>query len=194
MMKFLVSILLFATAFTIALNTFSPSSLNVLQPLTQQSIVPQGSPLPPGAYVITAYFHDPAYFKIFHKQHTGIDMVPSNYTQSSNQVVLLHTTIDGIAYRYTDSCSGNAVIVINSEYIIYLGHIQTFLINNGQNVHYGDTVATMGESGKLGECVTGAHVHYQIYKKENGIFTIVDPLPYVNDNMSELTATPQSSK
>lgn len=147
----------------------------------QSQIVPQGVPLP-GDYTITAYFHDINYYNTFHEWHTGIDMIPSTIwiKNHNNEEVFLHSTISGTGYTYTEKCTGNAALVINSNYIIYLGHVKSFLFNNGDTISFGQKIAIMGESGELGKCITGPHVHYQIFKKIDNNFVIIDPITYLN--------------
>ncbi len=161
----------FAILFIISLPSSQPKSFS-----TTSQFIPNGVPLP-GAFIITAGYHDPSYVKIFHKEHTGIDLIPAPPYKNP---VILHSTISGIAYHYSEQCSGNAIIIINPQFIVYLGHIASFLVPNQSHVSYGENVATMGESGELGVCITGAHVHYQIYKKVDGKYMIVDPTGYIN--------------
>ncbi len=134
---------------------------------------PNGSPIH-GSYIVTAYFHDPRYFKIFHHQHEGIDLVPKNASNT-----FLYSTINGIGYNNYDVCGGNSVIIKNLNYIIYLGHIKVSYIHSGDEIHYGEKVAQIGETGMFGVCVTGVHVHYQIYKNEDNNWVIVNPYPYM---------------
>lgn len=137
---------------------------------------PFGNPLGNIPYMITATFHDPQYFTAFHKEHTGIDLV-AKYPSTSP--ITLYSTLNGILYTSDNACSGEAVLVKNSEYIIYYGHIKTVLKKPGSKINRGDKIAIMGESGELGKCVTGVHVHYQIYKRVLNDWMIIDPSHYL---------------
>jgi murein DD-endopeptidase MepM/ murein hydrolase activator NlpD len=146
-----------------------------IQPHTSTSPVPSGSPfLAP--YIVTAYYHDPSYFAEFHTQHTGIDMVPKDMDESKG---IIYATMSGMGYYYHEVCSGNAVIIEDADYLIYFGHVAEYLFPDNTEVVKGQPIAMMGESGELGVCVTGPHLHYQISEKIDGVFQIINPLPYL---------------
>lgn len=160
-------------------NTFSK---DILIPETQRPSylenTPSGSPFR-GAYQITAYFHDKGYFQTFHHDHTGIDLIPlTSPHEPTTNPVLLHATISGIATWYHEACSGSAVIITNDTYTVYMGHIASYLVQNNTAVKKDQNVAIMGKSGQPA-CITGPHVHYQLYNRIKGRMILIDPLPYL---------------
>ena len=56
----------------------------------------------------------------------------------------------------------------------WYAHTRTILVKKGDQIHRGDKIALLGNSGRS----TGPHVHYEV--RVNG--TPVDPLPYILEN------------
>jgi hypothetical protein len=99
--------------------------------------------------------------------HTGVD-----YSMSENS--MLYSVGEGIVKKivdYGDVNAGKTLILQleNGQEAVY-GHLNEWLVKEGQKVHMGDPVALSGNTGHS----TGAHLHFGI--KENGSF--VDPEQY----------------
>ena len=133
--------------------------------------------------VITAYFLDPAYYLQFGKNHTGVDMVPSQayYTNSktykeTHQVVIF-ATISGGVNQYVDQYGGETIEITNTDNtfkVLYV-HFSSMLVNSGTTVKAGTPVGIMGDTGFS----TGDHVHYEIHIKDGNTWRAVNPLNYI---------------
>lgn len=133
---------------------------------------------------VTAYFHDPNYFLSFGKVHEGIDLAPSDtyYSQSSTyqsqKQVILFSTLTGSVNHYIDQYGGETVEVTNNANTLKTVniHFSTVFVNTGDYIKAGTAIGIMGQTGDA----TGPHLHYQIDLNENGVWTPVDPLPYIS--------------
>ena len=141
-------------------------------------MIPQEFPIPNGEYTLTNNYYDYNYYLQTGFWHTGVDLIPNAnwYKDHPNQSVvnLVSTMYGKLIYAYSD-CGGYAAIVENSEYIIYLGHIDHFLVKDGDVVTRNTPIAVMGNSGS---CQTGKHVHFEIHHLMNGKWELVNPNDY----------------
>lgn len=133
--------------------------------------------------VLTAGFMDPAYLLKFGKNHTGIDLVPSENYYKTNQAytetkrVVIFATHSGTATYYVDSNGGETVEVLNVDSTlktIYI-HMKKVYVASGDSVKAGTPLGEMGETG----FATGEHVHYEVRIKSNGEWVPVNPLTYI---------------
>jgi len=133
--------------------------------------------------IVSAYFMDPGYYLIFGKNHTGVDLVPSDsYFKNSdyykqNREITIFSTINGKVSYYVDSEGGETVEVVNNDNslkVIFI-HFSEVLVNTGDNIKAGTPVGVMGSTGFS----TGAHVHYEIRIKDGNSWLAVNPLNYI---------------
>lgn len=95
-------------------------------------------------------FHDPNY-----QTHTGSDF-------PVNEGTPIHTTIGGkVVWAGSNGPWGNLVVVENNGYQVWLAHLSSIQVAEGQILNYGDVVGLSGNTGNS----TGAHVHYGIKQK-----------------------------
>ncbi len=150
-----------------------------------QTEVPRQNPLGGNGMefvTVTAYFLDPSYYLQFGRNHTGIDLVPSDsYYQNSQSYkdtgeILTFATINGTVSYYVDQYGGNTV-EINSDNgsikVIYI-HFSRVLVESG-HVTAGTPVGVMGDTGNA----TGEHVHYEVRTKNGSNWQAVNPLNYI---------------
>ncbi len=95
-------------------------------------------------------FQDPHY-----STHTGSDF-------PVNEGTSVHTTIAGkVVWAGSNGPWGNLVVVENGGYQVWLAHLSSIQVAEGQILNYGDMVGLSGNTGNS----TGAHVHYGIKQK-----------------------------
>ena len=131
---------------------------------------------------ITANFLDPGYFIQFGKNHTGTDFVPSqNYydnseTYKKTKKVVIFATINGSARYYIDSHGGKTVEIVNENktFKTMYTHFSSVFIESG-TVVAGTPIGIMGDTGFS----TGAHLHYEVWTKDNDSWKAVNPLNYI---------------
>jgi len=132
---------------------------------------------------VSAYFMDSGYYLFFGKNHTGVDLVPSNsYFTNSNafkttREIIIFSTINGRVNYYTDSEGGETVEVTNSDNslkVIFI-HFSEVLVNTGNIIKAGTPIGIIGSTGFS----TGAHVHYEIRIKNGSSWLAVNPLNYI---------------
>ncbi|MGM1023160.1 MAG: M23 family metallopeptidase [Bacillota bacterium] len=104
------------------------------------------------------------------KSHLGLDI--ANHSLGKPVIA----AADGTVYQTRSAADGNACgnwIRIKHEdgYMTRYCHLQSILVKSGQDVSQGDTIATVGATGR----VTGPHLHFEI--KFNG--TTINPLPFI---------------
>jgi len=131
---------------------------------------------------ITAYFLDPDYYLRFGRNHTGVDLVPSDeYYKSSKTYretgkVVIFATINGTVSHYIDQYGGETVEITNNDNsfkVVYI-HFSKVLVTSGQ-VSAGTPVGIMGATG----FATGEHGHYEIRSKDGNNWLAVNPLNYI---------------
>lgn len=132
---------------------------------------------------VTAYFLDPDYYLKFGKNHTGIDLVPSDaYYKNSKTYQEVHkvaifATINGSVNHYVDQYGGETVEITNTDNslkVVYI-HFSAVLVDTGVTVKAGTPIGIMGGSG----FTTGPHVHYEIRTKDGDTWHAVNPLGYI---------------
>jgi murein DD-endopeptidase MepM/ murein hydrolase activator NlpD len=95
-------------------------------------------------------FQDPHY-----RTHTGSDF-------PVNEGTPIHTTIAGkVAWAGSNGPWGNLVVVENNGYQVWLAHLSSIQVSEGDILNYGDVVGLSGNTGNS----TGAHLHYGIKQK-----------------------------
>jgi murein DD-endopeptidase MepM/ murein hydrolase activator NlpD len=122
---------------------------------------------------ISAYFHDPAYFKRFGFAHDAIDIPVAQGTE-------IRAVAPGIVVKAQNNGYGyNSVMIQHPDGRASLvGHVSKILVQEGQSVNQGDTIALSGgEPGTpgAGAYTTGAHVHFSLYEEGKA----VNPLDYL---------------
>lgn len=131
---------------------------------------------------ITAYFLDPDYYLRFGRNHTGVDLVPSDeyyknsktYKETGKAVIF--ATINGTVSHYVDQYGGETVEITNSDNsfkVVYI-HFNRVLVEAGQ-VSAGTPIGIMGATG----FTTGEHGHYEVRTKNGDNWSAVNPLNYI---------------
>jgi murein DD-endopeptidase MepM/ murein hydrolase activator NlpD len=121
---------------------------------------PRGLPLG-GTVYLGCLFHDPNY-----TSHTGVDFPAVRGTP-------VYTTMAGkVVWAELNGPWGNLVVVENNGHQIYLAHLDTFAVIQGQILQYGDTVGAVGSTGNS----TGYHLHYGIKRQTDGGQVWLDPV------------------
>jgi murein DD-endopeptidase MepM/ murein hydrolase activator NlpD len=105
-------------------------------------------------------------FTLLQQFHRGIDIAGS----IGNPVV---ATADGIVVRTNqDKIFGRSILISHGRgYTTFYGHLNKFLVREGQKVKRGDTIGELGRSGKA----TGPHVHYEVHINDKA----VNPYNYI---------------
>lgn len=165
---------------------FTENSLNIpVDTSFIETSIPRQNPLGGSGMsftTVTAYYMDADYYLRFGKNHTGIDLVPSNtYYQNSTtyqqvQKVAVFATINGTARHFVDSYGGESVEIVNSSNnmkVVYV-HFSQVLVESG-TVRAGTPIGIMGGTGFS----TGDHVHYEVRIKDGNNWLPVNPLNYI---------------
>jgi murein DD-endopeptidase MepM/ murein hydrolase activator NlpD len=92
--------------------------------------------------------------------HRGIDIAGS----IGNPVV---ATADGIVVRTNqDKIFGRSILISHGRGLsTFYGHLNKFLVREGQKVKRGDIIGELGRSGKA----TGPHVHYEVHLNDKAV-------------------------
>lgn len=123
---------------------------------------------------ISSYFghrHDPFTGKA--KSHHGIDFTGKEGTP-------IFSTGLGVVekVKHSNRGYGNEVIINHGfGFKTRYAHLHEIIVNEGQTVKRGDTIATMGSTGRS----TGTHLHYEVIYNNR----IQNPIYYFTDNLSE---------
>ncbi|HXI12299.1 MAG TPA: peptidoglycan DD-metalloendopeptidase family protein [Thermoanaerobaculia bacterium] len=138
-------------------------------------------PLPPDDFVLTAPFGQRINpFTKGPEFHKGLDLAARTGTS-------IFAAADGVvtfAGRVSLSQSvpwwrmGNVVVVEHGKrFVTIYGHCDTTLVTRGQEVHQGQTIATVGSTGWS----TNSHLHYEIRSdlQNPGVFRAADPRIYI---------------
>jgi len=126
---------------------------------------PRGLPLQATVY-LGCLFHDPNY-----TNHTGVDFPATLGTP-------VYTTMAGkVVWAAENGPWGNLVVVENNGYQIYLAHLETIAVTEGQILRYGDAVGEVGSTGNS----TGPHLHYGIKRRTEGGQVWLDPVGFFGD-------------
>lgn len=95
-------------------------------------------------------FQDPYY-----KTHTGADF-------PVNEGTPIHTTLAGkVVWAASNGPWGNLVVIENNGYQVWLAHLSSISVSQGQILDHGDVVGLSGNTGNS----TGPHLHYGIKQK-----------------------------
>jgi len=132
---------------------------------------------------ITAYFLDSEYYLRFGRNHTGIDMVPSDSyyknsaTYKETGKVVVFATVNGSVSHYIDQYGGETIEITssNGDYKAVYIHFSSVLVTPG-TVTAGTPIGIMGGTG----FATGDHVHYEIKIKDGNTYRAVNPLNYIH--------------
>jgi murein DD-endopeptidase MepM/ murein hydrolase activator NlpD len=124
-------------------------------------------------YGVSALFNDQEYHQRFGLPHTGVDI-------PIEQGSIVRAAYDGTVVDVADNGFGfNAVVIRHPDgFVTLYGHVNRFLVQQGQVVKEGDPIALSGgRPGTLGAgaLTTGPHVHFEVIT--NG--TNQDPLAYL---------------
>jgi len=100
--------------------------------------------------------------------HGGLDIV-------APRGALIHATADGkVEFSGTKPGLGRTVVLRHGEnFESWYGHCDKLLVREGEIVYRGDSIATVGNTGRS----TGVHVHYEV--RRNG--KTVNPLDFILD-------------
>lgn len=142
-------------------------------------------------YKINATFMDSNY--IVGSTHYGVDFAffPGTentiFSSSNGTVISTVTNCSPFGGNLGNSCGGylGNHIKIETEvngvkfHILY-GHLSQLKVAVGDEVVIGQKIGIMGNSGNS----SGAHLHFEMRKYENGNFTAMDPLPYLRSAVS----------
>jgi peptidoglycan LD-endopeptidase LytH len=104
------------------------------------------------------------------RRHEGIDIFAAKRTP-------VVAAADGRVTRVNENNLGGKVVWMRPEkrdYTLYYAHLDTQLVQEGQQVQVGDTLGLMGNTGNAR--TTPPHLHFGIYSFGGAI----DPLPFVN--------------
>ena len=103
--------------------------------------------------------------------HAGIDLAAPMYTPE-------YAAMDGVVLEAGPASGyGQAVYIQhdNGDVTVY-GHMETILVEPGQVVRAGDTIALLGNRGQS----TGPHLHFEVHVGGlNG--QKVDPIPWLRE-------------
>lgn len=96
------------------------------------------------------------------QNHKGIDIAVSTGTE-------IFSPLPGLVTKtaYSDSL-GNHIWITSGDYKFLFGHLSKILVKTGDTVTKDRIIGLSGSSGK----VTGSHIHFAVYYKNNPI----DPL------------------
>lgn len=116
------------------------------------------------------YRTDP-YYKVM-KFHEGVDFSATPGTE-------MVATGDGVVFSAERSKSGygNQIIIDHGfGYKTMYAHLQSFKVRTGEHVNRGQTIGTVGSTGKS----TSPHLHYEVWKNNKP----VDPINYFFNDLS----------
>ena len=98
--------------------------------------------------------------------HTGVD-ISSQYGDS------VHVSAEGVVIEADERAGYGRLVVVDHGYGVttYYGHLSTYSVVVGEQLRRGDTIGSVGVSGRS----TGPHVHYEV--RING--APVNPMRYL---------------
>lgn len=130
-----------------------------------QSLMPAGRPVNTG-YASSSYGYRTDPFSGKRAFHRGIDF----HAARGSDVLAV---ADGVvAFSGKRSGYGNTVEIDHGNgYMTRYGHNQENLVEPGQRIRSGDTVARMGSTGRS----TGSHVHFEVWLNDK----VVNPYQYL---------------
>lgn len=104
------------------------------------------------------------------RSHEGIDLFAARRTP-------VIASAPGTVTRVNENNLGGKVVWLRpagKDFTLYYAHLDTQLVDDGQQVNLGDTLGLMGNTGNARS--TSPHLHFGIYASGGA----VDPLPFVN--------------
>ncbi len=103
------------------------------------------------------------------KMHEGIDI-------ANRLGTFIHVPADGVVVFAAVKAGYGQTVIVDHGYGLetWYGHAKKLLVNKGQHVRRGETIAQMGNTGRS----TGPHVHYEV--RVNGF--PVNPISYILEN------------
>ena len=112
-------------------------------------------------YGLSADFHDEEYEEMFGLSHEAIDI-------PIEQGSIVYAAEDGVVEQVVDNGYGfNYVIIRHGGIATLYGHVQSFLVHEGQEVERGDPIAESGGlpgSPGAGALSTGPHLHFEVIR------------------------------
>ena len=112
------------------------------------------------------------------RQHEGVDIF-------ANRGTPVLAGAKGIVSRVSTTPIGGKVVWlsdINNRQSLYYAHLDSQLVQTGQQVNIGDTLGLVGNTGNAKTTVP--HLHFGVYAFGRGA---VDPFPFINDIRQEPT-------
>lgn len=101
-----------------------------------------------------------------YESHTGADF-------PVNEGTPIYTTMSGmVVWAGENGPWGNLVVIENGDYQIWLAHLSSIEVMEGDVIEYGDEIGLSGNTGNS----TGGHLHYGIkHRTEAGSYVWLDP-------------------
>lgn len=112
------------------------------------------------------------------RRHEGVDIFASRGTP-------VLAAAKGFVSRVSNTPIGGKVVWlsdINNRQSLYYAHLDSQLVQTGQQVNIGDTLGLVGNTGNAKTTVP--HLHFGVYAFGRGP---VDPFPFINDNRQQPT-------
>lgn len=107
---------------------------------------------------LSATFDDPHYAELFGMPHRAIDI-------PANQGSPVRAVADGYVEQVTDNGYGfNSITIRHDGFATLYGHVESFLVEEGETVQRGQHVALSGGrpgSKGAGHLTTGPHLHFE---------------------------------
>ncbi|HWP69331.1 MAG TPA: M23 family metallopeptidase [Rectinemataceae bacterium] len=100
--------------------------------------------------------------------HNGIDI--STFRTGDTIIASADGKVIDVSY---DASLGNCVTIQHSHgFLTRYGHLRSFRVTKGQQVAQGQSIGTLGNTGKT----TGPHLHYEVHLGTS----VIDPLRFLN--------------
>lgn len=124
---------------------------------------------------ITAFFHDPYYYKLIGSHHDAIDI---GTPQGSDVVAAADGYVYYIVEPKTPQSYSYVVLKHKNGLVTVYGHLSEVKIKPYQFVHQGEVIAASGGqpgTNGAGPATTGPHLHFEVWKNKEA----VDPLRFI---------------
>jgi murein DD-endopeptidase MepM/ murein hydrolase activator NlpD len=97
-----------------------------------------------------------------------------------NEGTPIYTTIAGqVVWAAENGPWGHLVVVENDGYQVWLAHLSSIEVSEGDILEYGGLIGLSGNTGNS----TGGHLHYGIkHRTEAGSFVWLDPRAYFTED------------
>ena len=109
------------------------------------------------------------------RSHEGVDIFAKKGTPAI-------AIADGRVTRVNENTLGGKVVFMRpdgKDYSLYYAHLDSQLVNEGQQVKTGEVIGLIGNTGNAR--TTPAHLHFGIYTRNGAI----DPWPFINVNTAK---------